>query len=43
MPLACMAQHREVKPQMNAAGFPPLILAGNLWLLPPSWGQTFPL
>src|SRR5437660_11267714 len=43
MPLVCMAQHREPKPQMNAAGFPPLISAGNPWPPPPSWVKLPPL
>src|SRR5580765_4237874 len=38
-----MAQHREVKPQMNAAGFPPLKLAGNPWPPLPSWVKLPPL
>src|SRR2546421_9889565 len=43
MPLVCMAQHREPNPQMNAAGFPPLISAGNPWPPPPSWVKLPPL
>src|SRR5438067_7411866 len=43
MPLVCMAQHREPKLQMNAAGFPPLISAGNPRPPPPSWVKLPPL
>src|SRR5512133_3201290 len=39
----CMEQHREPKPQMNAAGFPPPISAGNPWPPPPSWVKLPPL
>src|SRR5438270_9354230 len=43
MPLVCMAQHREPKLQMNAAGLPPLISAGNPRPPPPSWVKLPPL
>src|ERR1700746_2888614 len=42
MPPVCMAQHREPKPQMNAVGFPPLVLAGNPCPPPPSWVKLPP-
>jgi hypothetical protein len=38
-----MVQRREPTPQMNAAGFPPLISAGNPWPPPPSWVKLPPL
>src|SRR5437899_8938397 len=43
MPLVCMAQHREPKLQMNAAGLPPLISARNPRPPPPSWVKLPPL
>src|SRR5256885_10968530 len=43
MPLVSMAKHREPKLQMNAAGLPPLISAGNPRPPPPSWVKLPPL